>query len=195
MSKKEAILKAATKLFAQKGFKDTSMSELARMTGVAQGTIFYHYRSKEDLFLAIMDELKISITDELRKYRGEFQFETGMDMLEDAICLYLSLVGTMEDRFLLLYRHYAYEFAEVNPICRECIESIYTSLADVFEKAILLGKQDGSMADVPTRETALIIFSMIDGLVRFKIYRLFDAEALYKELIGACRTIVKTQFH
>ena len=40
MNKKDQILQVATKMLSLKGYKDTSMAELAKITGVAQGTIF-----------------------------------------------------------------------------------------------------------------------------------------------------------
>jgi len=46
--KKQRILEAATVLFAEKGFKDTSIAELAGITDTAQGTIFYHFKNKFD---------------------------------------------------------------------------------------------------------------------------------------------------
>jgi AcrR family transcriptional regulator len=58
MTKKKQIMSVATKLLSLKGYKDTSMAELAKITGVAQGTIFYHYNSKEELFLAISGRLQ-----------------------------------------------------------------------------------------------------------------------------------------
>jgi len=54
MSKKQAILEVATKLFSKNGFKDTSMADLANVIGTAQGTIFYHFNTKEQLFLAVL---------------------------------------------------------------------------------------------------------------------------------------------
>ncbi|MBW2661489.1 MAG: helix-turn-helix transcriptional regulator, partial [Deltaproteobacteria bacterium] len=53
LSKKESILQAATLLFSEKGFRHTSIEEIANMTGVAEGTVFYHFKSKDGLFLAI----------------------------------------------------------------------------------------------------------------------------------------------
>ena len=55
MNKKEIILEAATHLFSYKGYKDASMAELASITGVAQGTVFYHFATKEALFIAILE--------------------------------------------------------------------------------------------------------------------------------------------
>lgn len=191
MSKKQAIIEAATKLFSKKGFENTSMSELAKLTGIAQGTIFYHFKNKEELFISILEEFKAGITNEFKRYAGEKRFETGIDMIEDVVSFHLYLAGAMEDWFLLLYRHEAYEFAKINPVYRECLEAIYNCLTDIFEQAILLGQSDGSIAEVPVRKTALILFAMVDGVVRFNVYELYDAGALYNDLIGACRKILK----
>ena len=193
MSKKKDILDVATRLFSQRGFKETSMADLSKLTGVAQGTIFYHFENKERLFLSILEEFKDDITKEFERYMAGRVFETGMEMMEGAISFYLYLAGAMEDRFLLLHRHYAYELAEVNPICRMHLESIYGCLSDIFERAILRGQEDGSIGPVPAKKTALIIFAMVDGLVRFNTYNLYDAGALSNELMESCRKILRNK--
>ena len=68
MSKKNAILRTATGLFSEKGFKDTSMAELSKMTGVAQGTIFYHFKNKEGLFLSILENVKDVIIEQFDQH-------------------------------------------------------------------------------------------------------------------------------
>jgi len=190
MKKKEAILQAATRLFTQKGFKDTRMSDISKMTGAAEGTIFYHFNSKEALFLTILEEFKESIISEFQKYSEEKRFDLGIDMIEDAISFYLYLASAMEDRFLLLHRHDAYELARVNTRCRKCLEAIYNCFIDIFERAILVGQEDGSLRKTSPRKTAMIIFSMVDSLVRLNTYNLYNAGSLYDELIDACRRIV-----
>ena len=193
MKKKQAILEAATRLFSLKGFKFTSMAELSKLTNVAQGTIFYHFKNKEELFISILEAFKISILDEFNRYVAEKNFKTGMDMIEGAVSFHLYLAGSMEDRFLLLHRHDAYELAKVNSVCREHLESIYSCFTEIFERAILLGQKDGSIANVPVKKTALIIFTMVDGVVRFNTYDLYDAGTLYGELINSCRKILQKQ--
>lgn len=49
----EAILKAATKLFLEKGFKATSTTEIAKVVGCNQALVHYYYRTKDRLFDAI----------------------------------------------------------------------------------------------------------------------------------------------
>ena len=115
-------------------------------------------------------------------------------MMEDVISFYLYLSGSMEDRFLLLHRHFAYELSRNNSQCREYLEAIYNCLIDIFEKAISLGQEDGSIdRNIHPRKTAMIIFGMVDALARFNTYNLYDAGALYDELINSCRRILMAE--
>jgi AcrR family transcriptional regulator len=191
MTRKDTILHAATALFSDKGFKDASMSELCKMTCVAEGTIFYHFKSKEELFVAILENLRKEITEEFEKYTEQKTFETGLDMMEGVISFYLFLAGMMEERFLLLHRHDPYQLAEVNAACRAHLEAIYNCFLDIFEKAILRGQEDGSIRKVPARKAALIVFSTVDGLVRLNTYKLYEAGALYGEVIDLCRRMIQ----
>ena len=193
MGKKEAILRAATRLFSENGFNNTRMSEISKLTGAAEGTIFYHFKNKEELFLSILEKFKQDIIEQFEQYLRDMNFETGLDMLEGALSFYLSLAGIMEDRYLLLHRHDAYELAKVNETCKKHLEAIYNCLVDIFERAILIGQKDGSIGNMPARKTALIIFSMVDGLARLNTYNLYDAGSLYHELIGACRRMMQNQ--
>ena len=185
------ILQAAAALFARKGFKDTSMVELSEAAGAAGGTILYHFKNKEALFLAILADVKEAILSLSAQHFAEQDDKNGLDMMEGAIAFYLHLAGTMEDRFLLLHRHDPYGLAEVNPICRQHLEDIYTCLVDIFERAVRSGQADGSIRKLPARKAALIVFSMVDGIVRLNTYKLYDGGALYHELLTACRRMLR----
>lgn len=53
MSKKETIIQAAMKLFAQKGYHATSMQEIAEQSGMAKGSIYNYFKSKEEIAVSI----------------------------------------------------------------------------------------------------------------------------------------------
>ncbi|CCH49510.1 TetR/AcrR family transcriptional regulator [Pseudodesulfovibrio piezophilus] len=196
MKKKEAILKVATVMFANKGFVDTSGQELARMTGVAEGTIFYHFGSKEGLLLAILEKTRDEIVDQFEQFFENRPFASGLEMIEEVVAFHLYLAGLMEDKFLLLHRHFLYKFSESNQGFRQNLEAIYNCLVDIFEKAIATGRADGSISqDVNPRKSALILFTMVDGLVRFKNYNLYDAGALFNELMAMCRRMLRAECH
>jgi len=50
------ILDAALAIFAQKGLHDTRVSEIAARAGVSQGTVYWYFKSKEELFSAVFQD-------------------------------------------------------------------------------------------------------------------------------------------
>ncbi|MDF2535184.1 MAG: TetR family transcriptional regulator [Bacillales bacterium] len=52
--KQQRIVEAAIEIFAEKGYSGTSTSEIAKKAGVAEGTIFRHYKTKKDLLFGIV---------------------------------------------------------------------------------------------------------------------------------------------
>ncbi|MBY0093527.1 TetR/AcrR family transcriptional regulator [Priestia aryabhattai] len=53
---KRKVADAAKALFSQKGYKATSIEEIVEATGSSKGNIYYHFKSKEGLFLYLIDE-------------------------------------------------------------------------------------------------------------------------------------------
>src|SRR5438067_11212578 len=56
-STREAIIEAATRLMHVGGYQNTSLDDVLRESGVGKGNFYYHFRSKEDLGFAILDQL------------------------------------------------------------------------------------------------------------------------------------------
>jgi AcrR family transcriptional regulator len=54
---RDEILRAARHLFESRGFHETSMSEVAREAKVSKALIFWHFKTKEELFLAVLGKL------------------------------------------------------------------------------------------------------------------------------------------
>lgn len=53
--KTEKILTAALQVFAEHGFEKATVDEIAFKAGVAKGTVFYHYKSKDELFFQLIE--------------------------------------------------------------------------------------------------------------------------------------------
>jgi TetR/AcrR family fatty acid metabolism transcriptional regulator len=56
-ARREQILRAATRVFAAKGFSRATTREVAREAGISEGTIYNYFEDKDALLMAIMDEL------------------------------------------------------------------------------------------------------------------------------------------
>src|SRR6202140_2595931 len=53
--KRDAILRAATAVFAESGYFNAQVADVARAAGVAAGTVYLYFRSKDDLLVSIFD--------------------------------------------------------------------------------------------------------------------------------------------
>lgn len=53
--RKNEILNAANELFSQKGFDGTSTADILEKVGIARGTLYYHFKSKEDIMDALIE--------------------------------------------------------------------------------------------------------------------------------------------
>jgi TetR/AcrR family transcriptional regulator, transcriptional repressor for nem operon len=56
-STREAVVQAATRLMHVRGYRNTSLDDVLRESGVGKGNFYYHFRSKEDLGYAILDKI------------------------------------------------------------------------------------------------------------------------------------------
>ena len=53
--KRDAILKAATRVFARRGYFQSQVADIAREAGVAAGTVYLYFRSKDDLLVSLFE--------------------------------------------------------------------------------------------------------------------------------------------
>ena len=65
--KKEDILSAAHKLFSEKGVDDTSVSDIVKEAHVAQGTFYNYYKSKDEIFAAVLEKATDNIIEKVRE--------------------------------------------------------------------------------------------------------------------------------
>ncbi len=65
--KRQAILDGAVKMFAEKGFFNTTVAEIARAAGVADGTMYLYFKSKDELLPAIFDEKMEELCTQVRE--------------------------------------------------------------------------------------------------------------------------------
>src|SRR5947199_2651147 len=69
---REAILRAATDVFADRGFFNAQVADIARAAGVAAGTVYLYFRSKDDLLISIFER---SMRDALAEGRAMVEAE------------------------------------------------------------------------------------------------------------------------
>lgn len=88
--KRQRILDAALKVFAERGFYNAKVSEVARAAGVADGTIYLYFENKDDLLIQLfedrMEYIIRRLSDELERSQG-----TPLDRIRSLIHLHVDL--------------------------------------------------------------------------------------------------------
>ncbi|MFN3977984.1 TetR/AcrR family transcriptional regulator [Sulfurihydrogenibium azorense] len=65
---REKLLQSAKELFSKKGYYETKVSDIVEKSGVAQGTFYIYFKSKEEIFLELVKSLHQDLMKNLEKY-------------------------------------------------------------------------------------------------------------------------------
>lgn len=93
--KREAILRAAITVFAHNGYFNSKVADIAREAGVADGTVYLYFKSKEEILHSIFDR---SVDEALAAARKQIEFITDpRDRLRQIALLHLERLGADRD--------------------------------------------------------------------------------------------------
>ena len=86
-NKEAAIIEAAVKVFAENGYHQSKISKIAEVAGVATGSVYLYYKSKEDIVLKIFDQLWSKLSQELEQtiQRTDLDPVTKLDSIIDIL--------------------------------------------------------------------------------------------------------------
>lgn len=158
-NKRKKILEAATNIFAEKGFHQAKMDEIAQQAQVAKGTLYYNYSSKSKLFAATvtggMDEIMASISHELE---SELPFIQHFRLLVSCtIRLYL--------HHSEVTRIYSNELSsgidsETLDEIKQARQRFITFISDI----LMTGQEKGYLKPLNSRLSALALVGIVDAL-------------------------------
>ena len=100
---RDRLLEAAARVFAERGFERASVDDIAAEAGLSKGTLYWNFKSKDELFRALMDEHLVRRMHEI--FGVAESLPSDQDMAPRA-STWLSAVVEDERRFVLL----AYEY-------------------------------------------------------------------------------------
>ncbi|WP_028314578.1 TetR/AcrR family transcriptional regulator [Desulfatibacillum aliphaticivorans] len=161
-STRTAIMRAATELFAQSGYKGTPIRAILKKAGVSMGSFYHHFKDKADLYISIADEGSLAVR---RFMRSVGDFETG-DSLNDRAWsffrAYIQAAAKNDSMVLLLISE-----KETLP------ENIKTMMEDEIarhrrdlEQGLMAGVEAGLLKPMDARMASEAIVGMVLHMVR-----------------------------
>lgn len=172
--KQARILQAAIEIFSEKGYAATSTSEIAQKAGVAEGTIFRHYKTKKDLLLSIVGPIAAKLVAPF--------------LIKDFARLLDMPYNRIEDVFRAIARN-RIEFARKNlkllkifihevpfqPELQETVKSVFTEqIYQRIEKIVLHFQESGQIIEAPTWRIIRSSVSLVLGMVVTHVFLLPD---------------------
>jgi len=159
---RDEILRAAMHLFANRGFHETSMSEVAREAHVSKALIFWHFKTKEELFVAVLNRL-------LEPYFIDFAEEAGVlderAQIRKLVEFYLDFVrdNASSVRFFLAQMLHDQRFSEG---LNEQVLKIYSGYRGMLVELIARAQQKGLCALRFTPQAAAgFLLSALNGIL------------------------------
>ncbi|TCW39392.1 TetR family transcriptional regulator [Laceyella sacchari] len=172
--KVDMIFQAAVEVFAESGFDQAKMDDIAQMAGVAKGTIYYHFKSKEELFAGLINEG----IEKLIEYANRH-----IESVEEPVAKIQHLIKA----HVLFFIHHAklaklllneaFGTKERQRHFRGKIREYIT----LIEKVLIEGKEKGDFNINHTLETASAIFGAASVIVLQKLYHAEDHEVAEME--------------
>ena len=157
---RSAILDSATRCFARDGYDTTGVAEICETAGVSKGAFYYHFESKEAVFLELIDSWLKALEATLQEVTA--QAETVPDGLLDMAGMVQQVFENNRQfmgLFLELWTH-----ASRNEKVRLATLAPYRRYQDIFASLIQRGIDEGTIAPVDPAAAGQMLLSLSSGL-------------------------------
>jgi AcrR family transcriptional regulator len=182
---RRALLDAAARVFASRGFRDASVDAIAQEAGFSKGALYWHFAGKDDLFFALLEERIDRPTHEVIKLLESAPAER--DMAPEASRLFGELLERQADLFLLDHEYWS--LAVRDPELRGRYAARQAELRRAFAGALdaRMRHLGAPPFDTTGEEVATAFLGLAYGLARQK---LVDPDAVPDHLLGEIFALV-----
>ena len=166
------ILDAAIPLLAGRGFTSTTMAQLARAIGMTPGALYWHFDSKEDLLIAVLEDLERRMLVELDRARDAIDSLAHADArgLVRALIHQVGKVAEQHQQFILLAGVIGAEAVDANARVEKALRDAYDGVAKIAEQAFARALERPEAADMEC--TAQMFLGLyMGGLMHQRLFR------------------------
>lgn len=173
--RKKEILDAAATLFSEKGYDNTSTSDLLEAVGIAKGTLYHHFKSKEAIMDALIERQTDHVLAEARRIAADKSIPVEERMIRTILALHVDTEETGGNE-LIEHLHKPQNALMHQKTKRIIFQSVPPILAGILEDGI-----DQKLYDTPyPLECMEMAMSYLDNILDEDMLELTDAQRLEK---------------
>jgi AcrR family transcriptional regulator len=164
--RRQQILDAARTMLVEKGLNGTSMNHIARLAELGVSTIYFYYRSKEELFVALQQEglelLYTKIEHAIRKGKST------AEKLRKAGLAYLRFSEENKGYFDILNYFLSSPEEIFTPQMKRQVDQRGERIIELVVRILEDGMGRGEFRKVDSRNFSLLLWGTLHGLIHFK---------------------------
>lgn len=161
--KQRSVVETSIKMFAEKGYANTSTAEIARAAGVSEGTIFKHFGTKDHLLLSIIVPFvndffpvmaKEVLNDTLSENTKSFE-----QFLRDLLKNRVAFITANKEIFQVFIKEVIYREElkrELVPYFTKLVPPLFTNIVEQF-------KESGELIDLPADRILKSLLTLLGG--------------------------------
>jgi len=158
--KRTAILRSATKVFARKGFFNSKVSDIAAKAGIADGTVYLYFKSKEEILHSIFDRAMAEFITEGRQELEKL--DDPVEKLRKISSLHLERLGADRDLAIV----FQIELRGSTKFMQEFSAAGFAEYLDVIRRTVEEGQKSGVFrTDIKAVICAKILYGSLDEMV------------------------------
>ena len=158
--KREAILRAAIKTFAGKGFFNSKVADIAKEAGVADGTVYLYFKNKDDILHSVFDRAMDEFIGEGKKELAAL--DDPQDKLRRIAELHLEKLGTDRDMAIV----FQVELRGSTKFMQEFSAAGFSEYLHIIQQIITEGQKKGIFRkDLKPIVCAKILYGALDEMV------------------------------
>ena len=158
---KRKIFETSMKLFAEKGYDATSIEEITATVGVAKGTLYYHFASKEEIFNFLIEEgIKLLQNSVEIKTAKDSNY---IDKIKAIVLIQIKIVAKYENIITIILS----QFWGTEQRNKKCQNLVFEYIGQI-EKIVQEGIEKGEIKEGDTRAIASEIYGLICSTLVYK---------------------------
>lgn len=158
--KREAILRAAITVFASKGYFNSKVADIASQAGIADGTVYLYFKSKDEILRSIFDAAMVEFISEGRRELAKIS--SASDKIRKIAELHLERLGADRDLAVV----FQVELRGSTKHMQEFSAAGFGEYLDIIRATIEAGQSNGEFrSDIKPIIAAKILYGSLDEMV------------------------------